>query len=363
MPPGDIVHHIREGAHHAVAAGGDILGLFVHQVIRIAAGGLGKLLLILAERIAIPAHDHARLESQRLILPDAGDAVAVDADAAMLVGLGLVGVVFILPEAAAEDGRLIRVHHADAHAAELRVAAARDDRRALGKAGFRGALRADLRDDRAALGNLREDARLEADGSGDLVVPVARLQIKNAGGAGVGRLGGEHARHFVDEPVVEHGAHRGLFIDLGHLVLDPEEAGERAQRVGLAGLAVDLLFKLRVHVHELRHFVVAARVHVGAGPDFLTILVVEDDALAHAGGGDGGDVVRIDAGLLDHAADAAAGEIPVVHPVKIHAAGVAGVFAVRPFLLDAAELLALEAEQHGADAAGARIDGHKRFCH
>ena len=116
-------------------------------------------------------------------------------------------------------------------------------------------------------------------------------------------------------------------------------------------------------MNELRHFVVAARIDVGAGPDFLTILVVEDDALAHAGGGDGGDVVRIDAGLLDHAADAAAGEIPVVHPVKIHAAGVAGVFAVRPFLLDAAELLALEAEQHGADAAGACIDGHKRFCH
>ena len=73
--------------------------------------------------------------------------------------------------------------------------------------------------------------------------------------------------------------------------------------------------------------------------------------------------MRIDAGLLDHAADAAAGEIPVMHPVEIHAAGVAGIFFMRPFLLDAAKLLALEAEQHGADAAGAGIDGHKRFCH
>lgn len=88
-----------------VAAGGDILGFFVHEVIRIAAGGLGKLLFILAERVAVPAHDHAGLKGEGFILPDAGDAVAVDADAAMLVGLGLVGVILILPEAAAEDSR------------------------------------------------------------------------------------------------------------------------------------------------------------------------------------------------------------------------------------------------------------------
>ena len=281
----------------------------------------------------------------------------------MLVGLGLVGVILILPEAAAEDGRLIRIDHADADAAQLRVAAARDDRGALGQPGFGRALRADLRDDGAALGNLRENARLQTDGSGDFVVPIARLEVKDAGGAGVRRLGGEHARHLIDEPVVEHGAHRGLFVDLGHLVLDPEEAGERAQRVGLAGLAVNLLFKLRVHVNELSHLVVAARIDVGAGPDFLPVLIVEDDALAHAGGGNGGDIVRIDAGLLDHAADAVTGEIPVMHPVKIHAAGIAGIFLMRPFLLDAAQLLALQAEQHGADAAGARIDGHERFCH
>ena len=116
-------------------------------------------------------------------------------------------------------------------------------------------------------------------------------------------------------------------------------------------------------MHELSHFVVAARIDVGAGPDFLTALIVENDALAHAGGRNGGDVMRIDTGLLDHAADAAAGEIPVMHPVEIHAAGVAGIFFMRPFLLDAAQLLAFQAEQHGADAAGAGIDGHKRFCH
>ena len=142
-----------------------------------------------------------------------------------------------------------------------------------------------------------------------------------------------------------------------------DRAGQSAQRVGLAGLAVNLLFKFRIHMHELSHFVVAARIDVGAGPDFLTVLIVENDALAHAGGRNGGDVMRIDAGLLDHAADASAGEIPVMHPVEIHAAGVAGIFFMRPFLLDAAQLLAFQAEQHGADAAGAGIDGHKRFCH
>ena len=81
----------------------------------------------------------------------------------MLVGFRFIGVVFILPEAAAEDSRLIGIDHADADAAQLRIAAARDNRRALGKTGLLGTLRADLSDDRAAFVQLREDAGLQTD--------------------------------------------------------------------------------------------------------------------------------------------------------------------------------------------------------
>ena len=71
----------------------------------------------------------------------------------------------------------------------------------------------------------------------------------------------------------------------------------------------------------------------------------------------------IDARLLDDAADTAAGKLPVMHPVKIHAAGVAGVFLMRPFLLDAAELFSVQAEEYGADTACSGIHSHEGFCH
>ena len=257
----------------------------------------------------------------------------------------------------------VGIDHADAHAAQLRVAAAGDHGRALGQAGLRCALGADGRNDAAALVDLREDALLQPDGGGDFVVPVAFAQVKDTRCAGVGGLGGEYAGHPVDEPVVEHGAQRGLFVDLGHLVLHPEQAGQRAQRVGLPALAVDGLLKLRIHAHELGNLVVAARIDIGAGPDFVAVLVVEDDALAHTGSGNGGHVMGIDARLLEHAADAAAGQLPVVRPVEIHAAGVARVLRVRPLLLHAAELLAVKAEEHSADAARSRIDGHQCLGH
>ena len=363
MAPGDVVHHVGEGTHHAVAAGRNVLRLFVHQVVRIAAGDLGQLLLRRAERIAVPAHDHARLERQRFVLPHARNAVAVHADAAMLVGLGLVGVVLILPEAAAEDGRLTRIHRADAHAAQLAVAAAGHDRGAHSQTGFRRALFGHGRHDGAALIRLGEDAGLQADGSGDGLVPVALFKVVNAGGTGVGRLGGEHARHLVDQPVIEHGDQRGLFVDFRHLVLDPEDARQRAQRIGLAGDVVDLLFELGIHADQLADLVVGAAVDVGAGPDLVAVLVVEDDAFAHTGGGDSGDVLGIHAGLLDDAADTIAGQLPVGRPVKVHAAGEAGILQMRPFLLNAAELLAFQAEKYRAYAAGAGVHGHEGFCH
>ncbi|MEZ4508879.1 MAG: hypothetical protein R2881_04300 [Eubacteriales bacterium] len=59
--------------------------------------------------------------------------MAVDANAAIFVGQGLVYVVFHLPEAAAEEAGLTGVDCADADASELRVSAAGDDETVLGK--------------------------------------------------------------------------------------------------------------------------------------------------------------------------------------------------------------------------------------
>ena len=281
----------------------------------------------------------------------------------MLIGLCLVGVVFILPEAAAEDGCLVGIHYAHAHAAQLGIAAAGNHRSAFCQTGLRCALGIHMGNHGAALGNLGEDAGFQADAGGNPVVPVPLLQIEDAGGTGVGGFGGEYTGHLINEPVIEHGAHGGFFIHLGHFVLHPEQPGQRTQGIGLTGLPVNLFFQLRVHVNQLCHLVIAAGIHVGAGPNFLPLLVIQHDALPHTGGGNGSNLPGIHAGLLNHAPDTAACQIPVVNPVKIHAAGIAGVLFVGPFLLNAAQLLAFQAKQHRTHAAGACIHSHKRFCH
>ena len=252
----DVIHDVAEAAEHAVGARGDLLGVLVHDVINVAALGLGLFLLRLAEAVAEPAHDEARLEGERLVLPDARGGVAVHAHAALRVGGGVVGVELVLPEAAAKDAGLVGEAGTHADHAKLAVAAANDDGRALGKAGVSGALGVDVTGELAALLDGAEDVGAQAAALGDGRVPVAGLEAHDAGGRAVGGLDGQLAGELVDEPVVEHADAGGLLVDLGHLVLDPQQAREGAEGVGLAALAVELYLKLRVHGDEFAHLVV-----------------------------------------------------------------------------------------------------------
>ena len=364
MPPRDVVHHVAEGAHHAIAAGGHLGGLLVHELIGVGAQLPGTAHLLLAEGVAVPAHHQAGLEGQGLVLPQAGHGMAVDAHAAVRVGLAAVGVELVLPEAAAKDRGLSVVHHAHADAAQLRVAAAGHHGGAFLQARVRGALGVDLADHLAAFGHGREDIILQAHLAHDGGVPLTLLQIEDAGGAAVAGFGLEHAGKLVDQPVVEHADGFHARVELRQLVLDPQDTRQRAQGIGLSGFAVDFLLQLRVHADELAHLVVAAGVDVGAGPDLPARLVVEHNALAHAGGADGRDVGRIHARLGNGPADARAGQLPVVHPVKVHTAGIARVLAVGPLVLHAAHLRAILVEKHRAHAARARVNGHQvSVCH
>ena len=256
VPPGDVVHDVREGAHHAVTPGGNLLCFAVHQLIGIAAFLRRAADLLLTEGVPVPAHHQAGLEGQSLVLPHAGNRVAVDPDPAVRVRLPGGGVVLILPEAAAEDGRLTGVHHADADGSQLAVAAAGHHQGSLLQAGVRGARGADRPGRASAFDDVREDIAPQSHLLHDGRIPGPGLQIHHARGGAVGGLHGQLPGQTEDQPVVEHAKIPDLLIDLRHLVLHPQHPGNRAQGIGLAGFPVDLLFQIRVHPDQLRHLVV-----------------------------------------------------------------------------------------------------------
>ena len=164
-----------------------------------------------------------------------------------------------------------------------------------------------------------------------------------------------------DQPVVEHAHAGGLFIYIGEFILYPQKSGQRSQRIGFSGGCVDLLFQFGVRLHELRHLVRAAGIHIGAGPDLMPVFIVEQDPFPHAGGGDAGDVFCIDARFRDDAADAGAGQFPVMGPVEVHASGEPGIGMVLPFPGHRRDLCALRVEQDRPDAPCAGINGQQVF--
>ncbi|MPN25257.1 hypothetical protein SDC9_172664 [bioreactor metagenome] len=96
-------------------------------------------------------------------MPQTGHSLAVDADTALRIGHRDIRVVFVLPEAAAEHGRLIGLDRADADTAQLRVSAARDNGDPLGKAGICRSLCVDGAHDAAALNCFGQNIVLQAD--------------------------------------------------------------------------------------------------------------------------------------------------------------------------------------------------------
>ncbi len=244
--------------------------------------------------------------------------------------------------------------------AQLAVAAAHDDGRALGKAGVGGSLRAHVAGDLAALLDRAKDIGAQAAALGDRGVPGAGLEVHDAGGGAVGGLDGHLAGELIDEPVVKHANAGGLLVDLGHLVLDPEEAGS-ARGVGLAALAVDLpsssgfmamscpTSSSRAHRRWRRPRFPYHPCRRAGCPRACRWWKRRRCLGGHAG-------------LGEDVAHAAAGEIPVVHPVKIHAAGRARVLGAS-IPAGPAKLLALEGEDDGAHAAGSGVHGQEVLFH
>ena len=161
-----------------------------------------------------------------------GTLLAVDADAAVLVALGLVGVILILPEAAAEDSRLVGVHHAATQPSCASPPATTGV--PSGQTGF-GRSAPTLA---TTVPHSKSSGRYPSSGRWkrrSCRPSRARFQVENARRAGVGRLGEDCTGHLANEPVVEHGAHGGsLFVRLpAFCFLTPEQAGQSTQRVGL----------------------------------------------------------------------------------------------------------------------------------
>ncbi len=363
MLPGDKIHQVAKAAQHPVAARRNLLRPLVHQVVGVPAGPGRLFHLLLAEAIPEPAHNQARLEGKRLILPQIGDCVAVDPHPAAGVCFAAAGVKLILPKAAAEHHRLSCLAGPDADGAQLAVAAAHHHRGALLQARFGCALGADRGKIDAAFHHRREDIGAQAALGRNLRVPVPALQIHHAGGAAIAGLHRQLAGELIDEPIVEHANGRGFAIDIGQIILYPQQPGQRPQGVGLAASGVDLLLQVRVKGDELADLGVAAGVHVGTGPNFIALFVIKQNSFAHTCSGYSGDFLRGDAGFFQHPFDTGFGQVPVGDPVKVHASRPARVFFVGPFPLDTSYLGAIHPEDYRADAAGSGIYCHEILRH
>ncbi len=205
---------------------------------------------------------------------------------AVVVGFRNARIVLKLPEASAKDSALRGRYQSYADTAKLCVAAACHHGSTLGKAGnFRSFLRY-VGNNGAAFVHLRENIGFQTAFLHDGAVPVSCGKVKNAGGGAVAGLDGHNAGQLQNQPVVEHAHICGFFVNFRHLVFYPENSGKRPQRIGLAGNLVNFPFQLGRLADQLHNFVIGAGVHIGAGPDFMEIPVIENDSLTHAGGGD-----------------------------------------------------------------------------
>ena len=178
--------------------GQQLLGDPVHQLVGIAAPLLRPPDLLLAEGVPVPPHHQPRLEGQSLVLPHAGNRVAVHPHPAVRIRLPGGGIEFILPEAASEDGGLSGVHHAHADGAQLAVPAAGHYQRSLLQAGIRRASGIHVPHWAAALDHGRENIPPQAHLLHDGGIPGPGFQIHHTRGGAVGGLHRQHAGEPVD---------------------------------------------------------------------------------------------------------------------------------------------------------------------
>ena len=103
---------------------------------------------------------------------------------------------------------------------------------------------------------------------------------------------------------------------------------------------------------EFGHLAAGAGVDVGAGPDGLAVTVVQHDPFAHRTAGDGLNICRAQARTLQRLMNAPAGQLPVGVEVELHRARHVLHAQVLPLGLADGNLVALQIENHGANAAG-----------
>ena len=358
MLPLDKIHNITESAHHAVAAGRNFFCFFIHNIVDVFTGTLADFLFHLAEAVTEPAHDQTRFKGQGFILPDTGNRMTVDPDAAAGICGTAVSIEFILPEASAKHCSLVWFCGTYADGAELAVTAAYDNRSAYCQSGVGCSLFIYFGYNGSAFHDRREDIIPQPAFLCDGSIPFSASQIKDTCSGSIAGLHCLHAGQLFDQPVVEHTYRCDFFINLGHLILYPEKTGQGTQSIGLSALQVDFFFQFRIHADQFSHFVITSGVHIGAGPDLLTVFIVQNDSFPHAGGGDSQDLFRLDTGLLKYTIGAGTGQFPVVYPVKIHTAGITGIFPVLPLPLFAAYLVSVGIKQNSPDTAGTGIDCH-----
>ena len=277
--------------------------------------------------------------------------MTVDTDTAIIVGFGNGSIVFKLPETAAEYGALSGRHQSYADTTKLRVTAACHHGCACSQPCKSRSFFTDRSHNCTAFVYSGENIGSQTAFFHNGCIPVSCSQIENAGGGTVAGFNGHNAGEFENQPVIEHSHICGFFVNFRHFVFDPEDTGQSAQCIGLTGYFIDLFFQIGRFLDQFDDFIIRARVHIGACPQFLIIFVIEKNAFPHTGCGNSRNFCRIDLCLCEHVSDAATCKFPVVCPVKIHGTREPGIFFVFPFLLGNAQLISVQIEKYGTDTA------------
>ncbi len=347
------MHGVGEDRHYPVGARWHPAGHLFQQGIGVHPHPLGNQLFLRAEGVAEPAHGQPGKEADRLRLDHAGDDVRIHADVHVGVGAYLRQIDHLLPEGAAQHRRLSGADHAQPQTAQLHVAAAHHYRRAFAQAALLRGLPGYSTQYGAGLFYRRENIGAQPGHVEKRRTPVAGEEIQHAGGARVRRVDRQLAGELRRQPVADHGDSRGPAVNIRTVVRQPQQARHGAQRQRLAGDLIHFGFKtVVVDLFEFGHLAAGAGVDVGAGPDGLAVTVVQHDPFAHRTAGDGLNIRRAQIRARQRLMNAPAGQLPVSVEVELHRARHVLHAQVLPLGLADGNLVALQIENHGANAAG-----------
>ena len=276
----------------------------------------------------------------------------VYADVHLRVGAHLRQVHHLLPEGAAQHRRLSGAHHAQPQTAQLHVAAAHHHRGALAQTALLCGCFGDGPQYGAGLFYRGEDIGAQPGHVEQRRTPVAGEEIQHARRARIGRVHRQLAGELRRQPVADHGDGGGFTINIRTMVRQPQQARHGAEGKRLAGNVIHFGFKpVVVDLFEFSYLSAGAGVDVGAGPDSLAVAVVQHNPFAHRTAGDGLNIRRAQARALKRLMNTPAGQLPVGVEVELHRARHVLDAKVFPLGLANGNLVALQIENNGANAA------------